>query len=238
MPIIDEPRNFEDVFFLIPARAGSKGVPRKNLQKIRGKTLIEISIEHAKNVGFLHNIYVSSDSPEILAIAENLKVKKILRTSKESSDTSNANVVVNHFIQVNSLINFPNSTIVYLQPTSPFRDSDLLRSCVTLYKENLKPIVTVRKVVDHPQKMISVENGRIKNYASDFNPTENRQGLLELLIPSGSVYVFSIGNFLENNSQIPLIGAIPVQVYDENALDIDTEYDLLLAQCIGEKYEL
>ncbi len=232
-----EPNNLKDVLFLIPARAGSKAVPRKNLQVINGKTLVEISIKQALNVGLPNNIYVSSDSIEILKYADDFNVKSTLRTLEESSDIADANMVVKHFISNQKIEDSSNASIVYLQPTSPFRDADLIMQCIDLHKQLNVPVVTVRKVVDHPEKMITLSNGKIENYLQEFNPTGNRQELEDVFIPSGSVYVFSIEHFLMNDSRIPIIGAFPVEVFDEKIIDINTEYDLLLAQNIGEKFE-
>jgi len=227
---------YNDPLFLIPARSGSKGIPKKNLQKINGQTLVEISIRQALMVSKSDNIFLSSDSSEILKYAEILRIKSILRTSKESSDESDANTVVKHFIDFNALHNFLDTTIVYLQPTSPFRVPNLISECIGLHKDYKIPVVTVRKVVDHPQKMINLVDGKIKNYLPEFKPTENRQDLPDFFIPSGSVYVFSIQNFLENECKIPITDSIPVQVYGEDLVDIDTDLDLLLAQKIGEKH--
>jgi CMP-N-acetylneuraminic acid synthetase len=85
--------------------------------------------------------------------------------------------------------------------------------------------------------MVSIANGRVKSYLSDFNPTGNRQLMKTLFIPSGSIYVFTIDDFLKNKCQIPIIDALPVEVDREKMIDIDTEHDLLLAQTIGEKFE-
>jgi CMP-N-acetylneuraminic acid synthetase len=85
--------------------------------------------------------------------------------------------------------------------------------------------------------MITIEGGEIQNYLHDFNPTGNRQEFFELYIPSGSVYVFSIENFIENGFKIPIKGAIPIEVQNEKLIDINTEYDLLVAQRIGENFE-
>ena len=230
-------QKFEDTIFLIPARSGSKGIPKKNLQKINELTLIEITIRQALKVCHAEQIYLSSDSTEILKYAEILKVKSIVRTHKESSDDSDANTVIKHFIEIAALGSCLNTSIVYLQPTSPFRFSSLITNCILLHKEFNKPVVTVRKVFDHPQKMVSVKNQKIKNYSNDFRPSGNRQTLPELFIPSGSVYVFSIENFLENGCKIPIIDAVPVEVYGENMIDIDSEIDLILAQKIGENYD-
>jgi CMP-N,N'-diacetyllegionaminic acid synthase len=237
MPNSSEPNNLEDVIFLIPARSGSKGIPRKNLQIINGNTLVEISIKQALKVVSPNNIYVSSDSHEILEYAENLKVNCVLRSDRESSDTSDANIVVEHFIQNKFLSDSKKDSLVYLQPTSPFRDSDLILNCINLHKKFNIPVITVRRIIDHPEKMVSIANGRVKSYLSDFNPTGNRQLMKTLFIPSGSIYVFSIDDFLKNKCRIPIIDALSVEVDREKIIDIDTEYDLLLAQTIGEKFE-
>jgi CMP-N,N'-diacetyllegionaminic acid synthase len=227
----------DDIFILIPARSGSKGVQRKNLQKINGKTLVEITIGQALLAGNAENIYLSSDSNEILQYAEILNIKSIQRTSKESSDESDANSVVKHFIFSKSLEDALNKTIVYLQPTSPFRGKNLISECIGLHNKHSLSVVTVRRIVDHPLKTITVVDGKIKNYLPGFMPTGNRQNLPDLLIPSGSVYVFSIKNFIENGYKIPIINAMAVEVEMEDAFDIDTELDLWVAQKIGENYE-
>ncbi len=237
MPESRKSNNLEDVIFLIPARSGSKGIPRKNLQIINGNTLVEISIKHALKVASPSNIYVSSDSHEILKYAEKLKVKCVLRSKRESSDTSDSNKVVEHFIRNNFLNDSKQVTLVYLQPTSPFRDSNLILNCIDFYKQFNTPVVTVRKIIDHPEKMVTIDNGQVKAYLPDFNPTGNRQSMKNLFIPSGSIYVFSVEDFLKNESRIPIIDALPVEVNREKIIDIDTEFDLLLAQTIGAKIE-
>jgi CMP-N-acetylneuraminic acid synthetase len=198
---------------------------------------VEISIGHALAIGSPENIYLSSDSSEILKYAEILKIKSILRSSKESSDDADANIVVKHFIQSNQLENQLSQTIVYLQPTSPFRELNLIIKCIDLHKSYDEPVVTVRKINDHPQKMVSVLNGKLVNYGMDFNPTGNRQQLLKLFIPSGSVYVFTVRNFLESKHQIPIKNAIPIETYGKHSIDIDSELDLFLAQKIEELNE-
>lgn len=204
---------------------------------INGKTLIEITVRQALALSEAKNIHLSSDSTEILKYAELLEINAVLRTEKESSNVSDANSVVEHFIDYLSIEDNKNTIIVYLQPTSPFRDSNLIKDCINLYKQYGSPVVTVRKVFDHPQKMISIVNGKIRNYLQEFNATGNRQELSELYIPSGSVYVFSVDDFIKNDFRIPIIDSIPLEVSGNSTVDIDTENDLLLAQKIGEKYE-
>jgi CMP-N-acetylneuraminic acid synthetase len=75
---------------------------------------------------------------------------------------------------------------------------------------------------------------RIKNYSDFASPTGNRQNFEELHIASGSVYVFSVNDFQNNNKKIPIVDSIPVIVTNAEIIDIDDTFDLRIAKLIGE----
>jgi CMP-N,N'-diacetyllegionaminic acid synthase len=83
---------------LIPARKGSKSIKNKNLYKINGVPLISFTIIAAKKTKLINDIYVSSDSEEILNFSKKQKVLPLKRPKKYSMDNSSANEVVKHFI--------------------------------------------------------------------------------------------------------------------------------------------
>ena len=181
---------------LIPARSGSKRIRNKNLQKVGSSTLIEISISHAKNCKKISNVFVSSDSSSILGIAQNAGASTVLRPKKLSTDFSTANQVVEHFISF-ALENIPefsiNSTIIYMQPTSPFRSQNLVDKCLRIFLQDLKPLVVVSKVVQHPSKMLyNSEQNTLLPFESNSSPTSNYQDLPEIFIPTGSIYIFLV----------------------------------------------
>jgi CMP-N,N'-diacetyllegionaminic acid synthase len=218
---------------LIPARAGSKGIPNKNLQKIAGIPLVNITINLAKKSKYIDSVYVSSDSDEILKIAGNSGVNPLMRPADKADDSSTANEVVQHFLDSYPDFKLSEFAIAYLQPTSPFTSSQSLNQCIELFLEKQIPIVSMKSVSEHPQKMlIQDESGRASIYMPKSDPTVNRQHLQKLLIPTGGIYIFSSRDFMENQN-IPINDSLPYIVNGVEGLDIDDEFDLFLAQTIG-----
>lgn len=222
---------------LIPARGGSKSVKEKNLREISGVSLVEITIKHARSSEMISDIYVSSDSEDILQIARALNCIAVKRSALTSTDTASANEVVNEFLNDASIALTNKDRIVYLQPTSPFREHGLIDSGLKLYDERNKPVVGVAEVSQHPQKMLKMNAfGTLEGYQQESDPTANRQTLPTVFLATGSLYIFSVADFLETR-QIPVNGAIPYIVSGVNTFDIDSEMDLKVAQEIGKLYE-
>ena len=218
---------------LIPARSGSKRISNKNLQKIGSLTLLEISISHAKNCKKISNVFVSSDSSSILNLAQDVGASTVLRPKNISTDKSTANQVIEHFLSF-AFENIPefsvNSTIIYMQPTSPFRRKNLVDKCLKIFLQDLKPLVVVSKVIQHPSKMFyKSEQNTLLPYDSNSSATSNYQDLPEILIPTGSIYIFLVSDF-QKFGVIPLTTATPYVVDGIDSLDIDSSIDLDLAR--------
>ena len=227
-----------NIICLIPARGGSKEIQNKNLQEIHGKSLIQMIVESAQKVSKLSKVYVSSDSEEILKIGRDFGATKIKRSEYAASDTALAEDVVLDLIDYLGNDANDNVILVYLQPTSPFTRPESIDACIDLYLKHKKPVVSVKRVSEHPDKMFSLdESGALSRHASGSNPTKNRQDLQVLFIPTGGIYVFSIKDF-NTEQAFPLMGAIPYVVTGKEGLDIDTQLDLDLARGIGGPNEL
>lgn len=221
------------IYALIPARSGSKRISNKNLQKIGSSTLLEISISHAKNCKKISNVFVSSDSSSILDLAQDVGASTVLRPKNISTDESTANQVIEHFLSF-AFENIPefsvNSIIIYMQPTSPFRRQNLVDKCLKFFLQDLKPLVVVSKVKQHPSKMFyKSEQNTLLPYDSNSSPTSNYQDLLEILIPTGSIYIFLVSDF-QKFGVIPITTATPYVVDGIDSLDIDSSLDLDLAR--------
>lgn len=222
---------------LIPARGGSKSVKDKNLREISGMTLVEITIKQAKTSALISEVFISSDSEDILKIAKNANCVAIKRSVLASSDSATANDVVREFLNQSIITLSKEDKIVYLQPTSPFREEGSIDKALKLYNQKKKPVVGVAEVTQHPQKMLTINgSGTLEGYQQDSDPTVNRQTLSNIYIATGSIYIFTVADFLEN-LQIPIKGAIPYIVSGLDTLDIDSEIDLRMAQEIGKQYE-
>lgn len=110
---------------LIPARGGSKGIPRKNLRPLLGKPLIAWSIEAAKAARRLDRFVISTEDPEIAAVARAHGGTVLDRPAALAADRTDTLEVMRHALQA-----IPAEVLVLLQPTSPVRDPGLIDRCV------------------------------------------------------------------------------------------------------------
>jgi len=121
---------------VIPARAGSKEIPNKNLTSIKGHPLLSFSIATALECEFIDEVYVSSDSEHILNIAKSYGAKTLIRPIEISGDFSRDVEFLLHFF--NTLKNTSeDDTVVLLRPTHPIRNPEILRMAFARYSMSL-----------------------------------------------------------------------------------------------------
>ena len=215
------------IIALIPARAGSKGIPGKNLRSVNGIPLIEFTINAASSSQYIDEIYLSSDSEDILNLGINLGCKTLKRPLKYSDDHSSAVDVVNHFLN-EKCDQDTNILIIYLQPTSPLRTNIHIDQAIELIKlENLTSLVSVVEMEKSPYKSFKIDlNGRLLSLFDEQLSNSRRQDLPVCYVPNGAIYVFSKKQFIEHGG-FPSNGSIPYVMSADESLDIDTEADIL-----------
>lgn len=121
---------------IIPARAGSKGLPNKNVLMLIDKPLIAYTIEAAKESQCFNKIIVSTDSLEYKSIAERYGAEVIIRSEELASDTATTYMVIENVLSHNKDCDY----FMLLQPTSPFRNAHHIKEAITLLRGMLKPI--------------------------------------------------------------------------------------------------
>ena len=135
------------VLAVIPARSGSKGLPGKNIRPLLGKPLIVWTIESAKKSKFIDQICVSTDSPEIAAVAESAGVKvPFLRPAELAGDKSTSFEAAKHAIDFYRNLGQEFEYIVLLEPTSPIRketDVDEMLEKLNNSSPNFDSIVSI-----------------------------------------------------------------------------------------------
>ncbi len=151
------------IIVLIPARGGSKSIPRKNIKSYIGKPLIAHSIELAKQCDLIDDIIVSTDDTEIAAISRKYEAHvPFLRPSEYAQDLSTDLDVFTHYLEWCD--NKPD-IIVHLRPTYPNRTKELLERCINLFVTNYDKydsLRTVCKVDKSPYKMYrNIDNNLI-----------------------------------------------------------------------------
>lgn len=149
-----------DSLVIIPARAGSKGVPRKNIKLLDGKPLIKYTIDAALEVFDSNQIIVSTDSPDIKHVAEQSGlVVPFLRPDHLATDNASSQDVIIHAMNycISNYAYKPN-TIVLLQPTSPFRKGKHIKAALELYDPSLDMVVSVKETDANPYYVLYEED--------------------------------------------------------------------------------
>lgn len=210
---------------LIPARKGSKSIKNKNLFKILGKPLIHYTLKAAKKSKIINEIFVSSDCKKILNYSFNQSVNTIKRPKMYSKDNSTANEVVKNFFDEYSKIN-KDDVIIYLQPTSPFRNYiDIDKSINLFLKNNMKPLVSVKKTEICIYKTLYIKNKLLKSFFGEDKMTYSRQNVPTSYEVNGAIYIFKVSDFLRN-SRFPIEKSFPFIMSGLKNLDIDEPKDL------------
>ena len=126
------------IIAIIPARGGSKGIPKKNIKILNGKPLIAYSIEKALESKYINDVYVSTDCPEIAEIARIHKANvPILRPKEFSKDGSRDEEFIKHWLDyLNTTLNQIPDLIVQLRPTSPIREIQNIEKGIEMMIEN------------------------------------------------------------------------------------------------------
>lgn len=176
---------------IIPARKGSKSIPRKNLASFCGKPLVLWSIEQAVQSHEMSATYVTSDDPEILMLAEKHGALPILRPSEISGDTASTEAALEHALEQippPELLNI--ATVVLLQPTSPLRKpGDISGALAQFRSENWDSGFSAAILEDFLiwEKISGTELHPI-NY--DLKNRGRRQDRKPQYVETGSIYLF------------------------------------------------
>tara|TARA_A100001035_G_scaffold279911_2_gene282973 strand:+ start:1367 stop:2062 length:696 start_codon:yes stop_codon:yes gene_type:complete len=189
---------------LIPARGGSKRIPRKNIRLFFGKPLIAWSIEVAKSSGIFDEVYVSTDDKEIANIAiEYGAVVPFLRPAKLSNDFAIDKDVMEHFILWMKNNQVFSDTLCYLYATAPFITEKVLKDVKNLLlKSDAALAYTVTKY-DYPVlKALKQDNsGVIKYFWEEFSRSRS-QDLPELVHDAGQCYFYNLKKYGKENKTV------------------------------------
>ncbi len=223
---------------LVPARGGSKGLPNKNLRKVAGKTLIQRTVEVAQSSEQFRYIFLDTDSAEIAEEGKKYGAKiPFLREPELASDESQIiDCIFSFFSRLQQDYEFDESEpIVLLQPTSPLRDSSDIVLCLEAWLEDQGKfgIATISAPLQSPKDFIflNAEKKWVPAITDDFKST-NRQSFPEFKFVSGSVYVFSLDFLVKHMQVAPIHFTKYVEVSQTSSIDIDTEFDLKLANLL------
>jgi CMP-N-acetylneuraminic acid synthetase len=202
---------------IIPARGGSKGIPRKNIKEISGKPLIAWTIESALQSNGMDEVYVSTEDEEIAVVSKNLGAKVLERPISLSDDNATTVSVLKYHL-LNDLSNI--ETLVLLQCTSPFRNPDLIDLCIKKYmSENADSLATGYQC-------------KIEKWGSSDRPRQEMEGFF---YDDGNVYILNREVILNNMPGLRGGKSIEFLTHRNHNHEIDDEFDFWLAEKILEK---
>ncbi len=154
-----------EVLALIPARGGSKSVPRKNLLKIAGKPLIAYSIGHALQCSLVTRTIVSTDDPEIAEVARSFGAEvPFLRPAEFATDAATDLQVFRHALEWLGERSYRPDLVVHLRPTGPVRDVGLIEHAISLMakREEADSLRAVGIAEQTPYKMWRIEGSYLR----------------------------------------------------------------------------
>ena len=218
--------NNKIVLSLIPAKKKSSRFKNKNIKRINGKMLFEITLINSLKSKYIDKTYVSSDSLKILKRSKQLGAEIIKRPIKFCTINSNADEVILHFIKkIPIKLRKKNPFIIYLQPTSPLRSlSHINKSLLILEKNSNFSLISVFKEEKKDLfKSFYLNKGQLKPIFKNFL-FKNDQLLPNIYFQNGAIYIFTINSFMRNK-KIPDSKIIPFFMKKKDSLDINYKQD-------------
>lgn len=215
---------------IIPARGGSKRLPRKNVLDLCGKPLIAWSIEAALKSKYIHKVVVSSDDDEILEISKKFGAETIKRPDELASDTATTFDAIKHTID-----NFEKyDYIVLLQPTSPLRDEKHIDKAIEfLENKNADAVVSVCEIEHSPLWSNTLPpDGKMNNFLRDEILNKRSQDLDKYYRLNGAIYICATAKLLEEKSFFLKDNIFAYVMDRESSVDIDEEIDFKMATVV------
>lgn len=212
------------VLAIIPARGGSKGVPRKNIREVAGKPLIAWTIEEAKKSKYIDRLILSSDDAEIIAVAKAWGCEvPFVRPAELAQDETPGIDPVLHALDMQPGYDW----VVLLQTTSPLRSVADIDGCIeTCAANRAHACVTVAEAEQSPYWMYTLgSGGAMQPLIAKGKDFARRQDLPAVYALNGAVYVAQC-DWLRQHKTFVSGETLGYVMPRERSLDIDTELDL------------
>lgn len=215
-----------EVLAIIPARGGSKGIPRKNVRPLGGIPLIAHTIRQAVATPSITRIVVSTDDAEIGAVAREHGAEVVWRPAELSGDTASSESALLHVMEtLREREGYAPSLVVFLQATSPLRRADdIERAVETVRREKADSLFSACRVEGFVWRRTRGKDD-LASFSYDHHRRPRRQDAPEDLIENGSIYVFRPNVLLEQKNRLG--GRIAVHLMSPlDSFQIDEPEDL------------
>ncbi len=194
--------NKKKVLCIIPARGGSKGIKLKNIYYVNGKPLISYTLDFVKKINFFDETLISTDNLKIKQVCEDYGFDiPFLRPKILSGDKiSDINVLKHSLLKLEKYNKTFYETVIMLQPTSPFRLYNDLKSGLRKFYKNKNDSLWSVSLIDkkfHPKKQLLLEKNKLSYYSKEGKRIIARQQLGNTFIRNGVFYILDRKCILE-----------------------------------------
>ena len=223
------------VLAIIPARGGSKGIPRKNIRSMLGKSLVQRTFETVSQSKLLDRIILSTDDKLIADHGKDCGLDvPFIRPSQLASDNSPMIGVIFHALEtLKEVENYKPDSVMILQPTSPLRKPEHIDKAIMLLKDNdaVCSLVQTPMIMSPYYAMKITDEGYVDYFLDEGQKIKRRQDVPKTYLRDGTTYLTTIKalykykDFYGNGKS-----CIPMLIPNEESLSIDTLEDWALAE--------
>ncbi|KYK21451.1 hypothetical protein AYK25_03650 [Thermoplasmatales archaeon SM1-50] len=218
------------ILAIIPARLGSKRIPKKNIKMLYGKPLLAYTIESVKHSHHVNRFVVSTEDKNIAKISQSYDAEVIIRPSELARDESpTEEVIFNVLEQLRMKERYIPEIIILLQPTSPLRTTEDIDNAIGVFSDSLgDSLISVTEYDHTPYWAFRIEKGFLKREFSK-EAHARSQVFPKLYRPNGSIFITRVKTFL-NIRSFYTNQIIPYIMPRERSIDIDDEFDFSIAE--------
>lgn len=224
---------------VIPARGGSKGIPRKNIKPFDGKPLIYYTIDTARAIVPDEDICVSTDDDEIIQVVEEYGLKVPFKRPEElATDTAGTYEVLLHALDYYEKRGKHYDALILLQNTSPFRTDEHVKEALKLYTPEVDMVVSVKECAANPYYCVFEEDGEGYLHVCKGNGNIfRRQDAPKVYEYNGAIYIMNVET-LKTTHMHKMQKRVKYVMDERSSFDLDTMNDWGIAEMIKKESSL
>jgi CMP-N-acetylneuraminic acid synthetase len=229
--------NNKKILAIIPARGGSKRLPRKNVLNLANKPLIAWSIESAKNSKYIDKLILSSDDEEIINVAKKFGCEvPFVRPKELAQDETRSIDVVLHTLKT---LKENYDYVILLQPTSPLRTTKDIDKAIEFYFEKEATSVIGVCEMEHSPLWANTldETMSMENFLDDKYNNSRSQDLPTFYRINGAFYMSTVDSIVKNETFFVKENIFAFLMSQEHSVDIDTKLDFIVAEVVLKNFK-
>lgn len=225
------------ILTIIPARGGSKGIPRKNIKPFAGKPLIYYTIDCARAICTDEDICVSTDDDEIIQVVEDYGLKVPFKRPDElATDTAGTYEVLLHALDFYEKQGKHYDVVMLLQNTSPFRTQEHVIEALKLYAPEDDMVVSVKECAANPYYCVFEENQEGYLHVCKGDGTIfRRQDAPKVYEYNGAIYIMN-AETLKTTHMHKMQKRVKYLMDDRSSFDLDTMFDWTMAEMMAAQH--